>query len=86
VSVIIILGTNYREKKIIFSVLFSAPNNVKKIISVFYTLLSIWEMPREEKKFNPSNASCENAMTLSVSDTGVPESCEKFPHSSQLNF
>jgi hypothetical protein len=33
---------------------------------------------------NPFTASCENAMTLSVS--GVPASCEKFPHSSQLNF
>jgi hypothetical protein len=34
--------------------------------------------------FNPFTASCENAMTLSV--PGVPASCEKFPHSSQLNF
>jgi hypothetical protein len=33
---------------------------------------------------NPFTASCENAMTLSV--PGVPASCEKFPHSSQLNF
>jgi hypothetical protein len=33
---------------------------------------------------NPFTASCENAMTLSVTD--VPASCEKFPHSSQLNF
>jgi hypothetical protein len=33
---------------------------------------------------NPFIASCENAMTPSV--PGVPESCEKFPHSSQLNF
>jgi hypothetical protein len=29
-------------------------------------------------------ASCENAMTLSV--PGIPASCKKFPHSSQLNF
>jgi hypothetical protein len=34
--------------------------------------------------FNPFTASCENAMTLSV--PSVPASCEKFPHSSQLNF
>jgi hypothetical protein len=34
--------------------------------------------------FNPFTASCENAMTLSV--PGVPASCEKFPHFSQLNF
>jgi hypothetical protein len=34
--------------------------------------------------FNPFTASCENTMTLSV--PGVPASCEKFPHSSQLNF
>jgi hypothetical protein len=34
--------------------------------------------------FNPFTASCENAMTLSV--PGVPASCEKFPHSSELNF
>jgi hypothetical protein len=34
--------------------------------------------------FNPFTASCENAMTPSVPN--VPESCEKFPHSSQLNF
>jgi hypothetical protein len=33
---------------------------------------------------NPFTASCENAMTLSVPD--IPASCEKFPHSSQLNF
>jgi hypothetical protein len=33
---------------------------------------------------NPFTASCENAMTVSV--PGVPASCEKFPHSSQLNF
>jgi hypothetical protein len=34
---------------------------------------------------NPFIASCENAITLSV--PGVPASCEKFPHSSQLkNF
>jgi hypothetical protein len=33
---------------------------------------------------NPFTASCENAMTPSV--PGVPESCEKFPHSSPLNF
>jgi hypothetical protein len=33
---------------------------------------------------NPFTASCENAMTLSV--PGIPASCEKFPHSSQLNF
>jgi hypothetical protein len=34
--------------------------------------------------FNPFTASCENAMTFSV--PGVPVSCEKFPHSIQLNF
>jgi hypothetical protein len=34
--------------------------------------------------FNPFTASCENTRTLSV--PGVPASCEKFPHSSQLNF
>jgi hypothetical protein len=34
--------------------------------------------------FNPFTASCENTITLSV--PGVPASCEKFPHSSQLNF
>jgi hypothetical protein len=33
---------------------------------------------------NPFTASCENTMTLSV--PSVPASCEKFPHSSQLNF
>jgi hypothetical protein len=33
---------------------------------------------------NSFTASCENAMTLSV--PGIPASCEKFPHSSQLNF
>jgi hypothetical protein len=33
---------------------------------------------------NPFTASCENAMTLSV--PGIPASCEKFPHSSQLYF
>jgi hypothetical protein len=33
---------------------------------------------------NPFTASCENAMTPSV--PGVPESCEKFSHSSQLSF
>jgi hypothetical protein len=33
---------------------------------------------------NPFTASCENAMTPSV--PGILESCEKFPHSSQLNF
>jgi hypothetical protein len=33
---------------------------------------------------NPFTASCENAMTLS--GPGIPASCEKFPHSSQLNF
>jgi hypothetical protein len=32
----------------------------------------------------PITASCENVMTLSV--PGAPASCEKFPHSSQLNF
>jgi hypothetical protein len=36
------------------------------------------------KIFNPFTASCENAMILSV--PGVPASCEKFPHPSQLNF
>jgi hypothetical protein len=35
-------------------------------------------------EIKPFTASCENAMTLSV--PGVPVSCEKFPHSSQLNF
>jgi hypothetical protein len=34
--------------------------------------------------FNPFTASCENGMTFSV--PGIPASCEKFPHSSQLNF
>jgi hypothetical protein len=34
--------------------------------------------------FNPFTASCENAMSLSV--PGAPAPCEKFPHSSQLNF
>jgi hypothetical protein len=34
--------------------------------------------------FNPFTASCENTMTLSV--PGVPASCKKFPHPSQLNF
>jgi hypothetical protein len=34
--------------------------------------------------FNPFTASCENAMILSV--PGVPESCEKLPHTSHLNF
>jgi hypothetical protein len=33
---------------------------------------------------NPFTASCKNAMTLLV--PCVPESCEKFPHSSQWNF
>jgi hypothetical protein len=33
---------------------------------------------------NPFTASCENAMTLLV--PGVPASCQKFTHSSQLNF
>jgi hypothetical protein len=33
---------------------------------------------------NPFTASCENAMTLPV--PGIPASCEKFPHSNQLNF
>jgi hypothetical protein len=37
-----------------------------------------------QSRFNPFTASCENAMTLSV--LGAPASCEKFPHSSQLNF
>jgi hypothetical protein len=32
---------------------------------------------------NPFTASCENAMTLSARR---PASCEKFPHSSRLNF
>jgi hypothetical protein len=36
------------------------------------------------KRFNPYTANCENAMALSV--PGIPVSCEKFPHSSQLNF
>jgi hypothetical protein len=34
--------------------------------------------------FNPFTASCENAMSLSM--PGVSAPCEKFPHSSQLNF
>jgi hypothetical protein len=34
--------------------------------------------------FNPFTASCENAMSLSV--PGVQAPCEKFSHSSQLNF
>jgi hypothetical protein len=34
--------------------------------------------------FNPFTASCKNAMSLSV--PGVPEPCEKFPYSSQMNF
>jgi hypothetical protein len=38
----------------------------------------------EIRLVNPFTASCENAMTLSV--PGVPASCEKFPHCSQLNF
>jgi hypothetical protein len=37
-----------------------------------------------KKEVNPFTASCENAMSLSV--PGVPPPCEKFPHSSQLNF
>jgi hypothetical protein len=37
-----------------------------------------------QSAFNPFTASCENAMTLSL--PGVPGSCEKFPHSSRLNF
>jgi hypothetical protein len=35
-------------------------------------------------QLNPFTASCENAMSLSV--PGVPAPCEKFPHSSQINF
>jgi hypothetical protein len=35
-------------------------------------------------KIHPFTASCENAMSLSV--PGVTAPCEKFPHSSQLNF
>jgi hypothetical protein len=35
-------------------------------------------------QINSFTASCENAMTLSV--PGVQASCEKFPHTSQLNF
>jgi hypothetical protein len=34
--------------------------------------------------FNSFTASCENAMSLAV--PGVPAPCEKFPHSSQINF
>jgi hypothetical protein len=33
---------------------------------------------------NPFIASCENTMTLS--GPGLPASCKKFPHSSQVNF
>jgi hypothetical protein len=41
-------------------------------------------MYKNKQFVNPFTASCENAMTLSV--PGVPACCEKFPHSSQLNF
>jgi hypothetical protein len=34
--------------------------------------------------FNPFTANWENAMSLLM--PGVPAPCEKFPHSSQLNF
>jgi hypothetical protein len=51
-------------------------------IHVFFLLLAWWEI--NCLFVNPYTASCENAMTLSV--PGVPASCEKFPHSSQLNF
>jgi hypothetical protein len=44
---------------------------------IIYTLFKV-------NTVNPFTASCENAMTLSV--PGIPASCEKFPHSSQLNF
>jgi hypothetical protein len=51
---------------------------------MFYTPMDSVLMEMSRDVFNPFTASCENAMTLSV--PGVPASCEKFPHSSQLNF
>jgi hypothetical protein len=42
------------------------------------------QFQRIKELVNPFTASCENAMTLSV--PRIPASCEKFPHSSQLNF
>jgi hypothetical protein len=66
--------------------------DVDQLIDVSYLMLQEADIVKAALKnpktqayiFNPFTASCENAMTLSVPD--VPASCEKFPHSSQLNF
>jgi hypothetical protein len=52
---------------------------------VFFLLKgSSWRICVLRFIFNPFAASCKNA--LSLSEPGVPAPCEKFPHSSQLNF
>jgi hypothetical protein len=51
---------------------------------IFAPILFLKQILTVTYVFNPLTASCENAMTLSV--PGVPASCDKFPHSSQLNF
>jgi hypothetical protein len=64
---------------------------IARTVSVTTQHLSIWPLCMVRNSlphhllcfFNPFTASCENAMTLSV--PYVPASCEKFPHSSQLN-
>jgi hypothetical protein len=52
------------------------------IINLF-PITIVWFQGSAYRGINPFTASCENAMTLSL--PGVPASCEKFPHSSQLN-
>jgi hypothetical protein len=58
----------------------------KAIVMNHYDIRSerVASLYMRQREFNPFIASCENAMTLSV--PGVPASCEKFLHSSQLNF
>jgi hypothetical protein len=61
------------------------PTSTKKYLHNLWTILNLFTSPKlQTTDFNPFTASCENAMILSV--PGIPASCEKFPHSSQLNI
>jgi hypothetical protein len=58
-------------------------SNLCELVS-YYDYVNAVNCKQPTHGVNNFTASCENAMTLSV--PGVLASCEKFPHSSQLNF
>jgi hypothetical protein len=63
---------------------FSSLSNVFTLTTIMHAWFLLIGIDLIHHYLNPFTANCENAMTLSV--PGVPVSCEKFPHLSQLNF